>query len=74
MSLATLSAPEVITPLLAELESSAPLFPPPLLIILEVSLAFFFLLHSPKRWFKDEHLIGTAYTLCVDAENSGRVF
>jgi multiple RNA-binding domain-containing protein 1 len=41
----------------------------------EVSTTCFLsLYHTQARWFKDEHLIGTAYALCADAENSGRVF
>jgi hypothetical protein len=41
----------------------------------EVSTAIFSSSHhTPVCWFKDEHLIGTAYALCADAENSGRVF
>jgi multiple RNA-binding domain-containing protein 1 len=41
----------------------------------EVSTTFFFHFHyTHVCWFKDEHLIGTAYALCADAENSGRVF
>jgi hypothetical protein len=74
-SLVILSALEAIRALIVGLKSSTLPSSLTTIPILKVSLAFFSPFLMPKAcWFKDEHLIGTAYTLCVDAENSGRVF